>query len=112
MKFLIDNNLSYKLVSILQVDFPGSMHVRDVLSVSADDLSIWEFAKHREFVILTKDNDFDERSQLVGCPPKVVHLICGNKTTLEIINLLQSRKDDLFAFGSFDKENCILKIAS
>ncbi len=40
MKFLIDNNLSYKLVGKLDGDFPQSVHVRDALTVFAMDRQI------------------------------------------------------------------------
>lgn len=33
MKFLIDNNLSFKLVQPLQTNFPGTTHVSNVLSI-------------------------------------------------------------------------------
>ncbi|MFI5187446.1 MAG: DUF5615 family PIN-like protein [Chitinophagales bacterium] len=111
MKFLIDNNLSFKLVQPLQEYFPGTEHIRSSLSTAADDLEIWGHAKQNDFTILSKDNDFDEYSQLEGCPPKIVHLICGNKTTLYILNLLLWQKDNLINFGNSDIENCILKIS-
>ena len=111
MKLLLDNNLSFKLVQPLQNSFPGSQHIREALSIHADDLTIWNHAKTNGFIILTKDNDFDERSQLEGCPPKIIHLICGNKTTLHILNLLLWRKVDILSFGESDSENCILKIS-
>ena len=111
MKLLVDNNLSFKLVQPLQDHFSGTEHVRDALSVSSDDNNIWNYAKSNDFTILTKDNDFDERSQLEGCPPKIIHLICGNKTTLHILNLLLWRTDEILSFGNSDSENCILKIS-
>lgn len=111
MKFLLDNNLSHKLVQALQSSFPGTAHIREVISVIADDVTIWNYAKVNLFVILTKDNDFDDRSRLAGCPPKIVHLVCGNKSTLHILNLIIWRKEELQFFGEKDTENCILKIA-
>lgn len=110
MKLPVDNNLSFKLVQPLQNHFPGTTHIRDALNLSSDDLSIWNYAKSNGFIILTKDNDFDERSQLEGCPPKIIHLICGNKTTLHILNLLLWRREEILSFGEADFENCILKI--
>lgn len=71
MKFLIDNNLSFKLVKNLDSKNIDAIHVKDALSVHAYDIDIWEFAKKKGMTILTKDNDFDELSQLYGCPPKV-----------------------------------------
>lgn len=81
MKFLIDNNLSHKLTDTFSTDFPNSVHVRDVLSIRAADREIWSYAGGNGYVILTKDNDFDEFTQLYGYPPKVVHLVCGNRST-------------------------------
>ena len=109
MKFLIDNNLSFKLVEPLQHYFPESSHIRNKLSIDSDDLTIWNFARDNGFIILTKDNDFDERSQLEGCPPKIVHLICGNQTTFYILNLITSNKSEIEQFAN-DAEICILKI--
>lgn len=110
MKFLLDNNLSYKIVQALQFSFPGTAHIRDELSIISDDITIWNYAETNGFIILTKDNDFDDRSRLAGCPPKIVHVVCGNKSTLHILNLILWRKEELYFFGEKDKENCILKI--
>lgn len=111
MKFLIDNNLSFKLVQPLSPFFQGTMHVRDTNGIFADDLTIWKYARENNFVILTKDNDFDERSQLEGCPPKIVHLICGNKSTSDILTLLLFNQNELLSFGESDSENCIMKLS-
>ena len=110
MKLLIDNNLSFKLAHSLQSSFPGSVHIKDVLTVTSDDISIWNYAKEHGFAILTKDDDFDDRSQLEGCPPKIVHLICGNKSTLHILNLILQEQSSIQLFGDSDSENCILKL--
>jgi predicted nuclease of predicted toxin-antitoxin system len=111
MKFLIDYNLSFKLVLPLQSAFPGTHHIREVLAVDADDLSVWNFAKTKEYTLLTKDNDFDERVQLMGCPPKLVHLVCGNRSTLYILNLILLRKEKITTFIEDDNDDCILKIS-
>lgn len=111
MKFLIDNNLSHKLLSRILTTFPDSEHVRNTVGVAADDLAVWEYALKGNFVILTKDNDFDERSLVNGCPPKVVHLICGNRSSDYIQELILKNQEELIAFGTIDKQNCILKIA-
>lgn len=112
LKFLVDNNLSFKLVQPLSESFPGTKHVRETNGISADDITIWNYAKANNFIILTKDNDFDERSQLLGCPPKIVHLICGNKSTEKILDLLILNKTELLLFGESDEENCVLKLSS
>jgi len=42
MKLLFDQNLSPKLVRLLEDLFPDSVHVRDVGLKSADDLIVWK----------------------------------------------------------------------
>ena len=108
MKLLLDNNLSYKLCKPLEQFFPLSAHVNSVLTFNAADLEIWSFANEHNYTILTKDNDFNELSLLKGCPPKIVHLLCGNATTSEILLLLNISAD---AILNFDKsQDCVLKI--
>lgn len=110
MKFLIDNNLSYKLVDSLEKLSIEAEHVKNVLSVHATDIELWHHAYENGMLILTKDNDFNELSQLLGCPPKIIHLICGNKNTEFITNLLSSKQVEIKDFVENDTENCLLKI--
>ena len=42
------------------------------------DTQVWEFARRRELVIVSKDADFSERIILRTPPPWVVHLRFGN----------------------------------
>ena len=88
MKLLFDQNISYKLVNRLADIYPGSKHVRQVGLGESDDLAVWDYAKGNDFVIVSKDEDFHQRSFLYGSPPKVVWLRLGNCTTQDIIGLL------------------------
>jgi predicted nuclease of predicted toxin-antitoxin system len=110
MKLLIDNNLSYKLCTPLCQHFSDVHHVTEFLSADADDIAIWNYAKANNFHILTKDNDFDEWSLLKGCPPKIIHLLCGNQTTLFILNIIVTNKKVIHDFITETGNNCILKL--
>ena len=111
MKFLIDNNLSYKLVEPLQSFFPLTTHIRTPLGIDVDDFTIWNYAKQKDFIILTKDNDFDERSRLFGCPPKIIHLVCGNQTTQFILNMIIANIENIEQSLEARQTDCILKIS-
>ena len=100
MKLLFDQNLSHRLVSLLATEFPGSMHVRDLGLSTADDSEIWTFAAANDFSIVSKDIDFQNRSQLFGHPPKVIWLRVGNRSTSDIVALMQLRLPDILAFES------------
>ena len=110
MKLLLDNNLSYKLCFPLQQYFQQTNHIRSLLFAEADDIDIWNYARENDFHILTKDNDFEEWSLLKGCPPKIIHLICGNQTTLYILNLIIKNKEAIQNFITQSAEDCILKL--
>jgi predicted nuclease of predicted toxin-antitoxin system len=88
-RLLLDENLSPVLARSLADLFPGSAHVRDLSLAAADDESIWGRAAADGFVIVTKDDDFRQRSFLRGAPPKVVWLRLGNCRTAEIENAIR-----------------------
>lgn len=72
-----------------------------------EDIAIWNFAKEKNWAILTKDNDYEALSRLYGCPPKVIQLTCGNKTTTQIMSILEKSQSVIHAFLK-DNENCLM----
>ncbi len=98
MRLLFDQNVSWRLVDALGHVYPGSTHVRTVGLASADDATVWEYARANGFTIVTKDAEFHQRSFLFGAPPKVVWIRRGNCSTDEIESLLRDRQDTLLAF--------------
>ena len=86
-KLLIDEDLPPALAVMWQVNFPGTQHVSDIGPGNTDDPDIWEHAKENGFGIITKDSDFEQRSYMLGAPPKVIRLRVGNRST-SYVNLL------------------------
>jgi predicted nuclease of predicted toxin-antitoxin system len=67
--FLLDENLPARLKFS-----PGLPVVAtSELGASPTDTQVWEFARARELVIVTKDTDFSDRIILLRPPPWVVH---------------------------------------
>jgi predicted nuclease of predicted toxin-antitoxin system len=89
VKLLFDENVSPKLVGLLEGEFPESAHAYDVGLRGAPDRHIWEHAREYGFTIVSKDDDFRQRSFVQGAPPKVVWLQVGNTGTAAIAELLQ-----------------------
>ncbi|HQU42581.1 MAG TPA: DUF5615 family PIN-like protein [Pirellulales bacterium] len=98
MKLLFDQNLSPKLVARLQDLFPASCHVQSVNLDCASDDEVWEHALQNGFMIVSKDEDYDNLAVLRGSPPKVIWLQLGNCTTGEVENALRDRFTDIEAF--------------
>jgi predicted nuclease of predicted toxin-antitoxin system len=100
MKLLCDHNLSYKLVGRLADLFPDAAPVRNVNLHAADDRTVWEYARANGFAIVSKDEDFHQRSFLYGAPPKVVWVRLGNCTTTDIEQALRHHHTDLLNFDA------------
>ncbi len=107
MKLLFDQNLSWRLPSILEDIFPESLHVREIGFKEAQDVEIWDYAKANGFTIVSKDTDFQQRSLLFGHPPKVVWLRVGNCSVETIENLLRKHSVSIHTFG-LDQEKSML----
>lgn len=99
MKLLFDQNLAPRLVEQLGDLFPGSAHVQSLRLDRAPDVPLWNFARENDFLIVTKDVDFSDRSALLGYPPKVIWIRLGNSTTNEIESALRAHHEDIDAFN-------------
>ncbi len=99
MKLLFDQNLSWRLPAKLADLYPDSQHVRDADMRESDDITIWGYAQTHDFVIVTKDIDFQQRSLLFGQPPKVVRLRVGNCTAQTIEELLRKYSVAIHTFA-------------
>ena len=98
MKLLFDQNISHRLCTLLRDLYPNSAHVRDFNLHTADDATVWEHAKNDGFAIVSKDDDFHQRSFLHGHPPKVVWVRLGNCSTDQIAVLLRERHAEIQNF--------------
>ena len=89
MRLLLDANLSWRMVSVLNQYFEYCEHVdRCGLKIPASDTQIWTYASENDYVIVTNDEDFVNLAQMKGFPPKVIILKTRNRSGLFISNLL------------------------
>ena len=88
MKLLFDQNISFRIVAKLKSHFPECTQVRLEGLENNSDLNIWEFAKNKEFTIVTFDTDFYDISLIRGIPPKIIWLRFGNTSTNNLIDKL------------------------
>ncbi len=97
-RLLFDENLAPVLVRRLADVFPGAAHVRDLELERESDEAIWQRAGAEGLVIVTKDDDFRQRSFLYGPPPQVIWLRLGNCSTADVERVLRARRPDVLAF--------------
>jgi len=80
MRFLVDAQLPPALARFLEEQGHEARGVREVGLRDADDTAIWNFAERDGWIVVTKDEDFPERSLNRPTAPQIVWLRIGNST--------------------------------
>ncbi|HKO77938.1 MAG TPA: DUF5615 family PIN-like protein [Flavobacterium sp.] len=112
MKFLLDENLSWRMIKMLEPISKEIVHVSDLkITQPADDISIWNYAKKNGFTIISKDDDFEKIVLLRKAPPKLIYLKTYNLDTKKLVDLILENKDKISQFVN-SKENDIFEIYS
>jgi predicted nuclease of predicted toxin-antitoxin system len=83
--FLFDENVPNRL-SIVPTQ--PVLATRDAIGARATDKEIWDFARRKEYVIVSKDTDFSDLILASQPPPWVVHLRFGNLRRCDYHRLL------------------------
>lgn len=100
MKLIFDQNLSPKLVNLLVDIFQDSAHVTTIGLATATDRTVWDYALKNDFIIVTKDSDFNDLSSLLGFPPKIIWIKRGNCSTKTVETVFRNNYADIVAFSS------------
>lgn len=108
MKLLFDQNLSPDLCVRLRDVWADLVHVRMVDLATADDATVWDYARQHDRIIVSKDGDFSSRAFLYGAPPKVIWIATGNTSTDEIEELLRNGRAQIEGFE--DNEDASLLV--
>jgi len=108
VKLLFDENLPPRLPRALADLYPDSAHVRECGLASADDSTIWQYAKDRGLTIVSKDSDFQDRSVLHGHPPKFIWVRAENCSTREIENLMRAAAPAIRQFIQENEESYLV----
>jgi len=107
VKLLFDQNISFRIIKLIQLAFPQSEQIRKLNLENKSDKEIWTFAGQNGFTIVTFDADFYEFSNLYGHPPKIIWLRTGNNTTLSISQILLTKKESIIEFIKQDEFSCL-----
>jgi predicted nuclease of predicted toxin-antitoxin system len=108
VKLLLDENLSPRLADLLRDVFPDLWHVQSVGLQDHPDQEIWEYARDRGMMILSKDNDFRQLSFLHGPPPKVAWLAVGNAGTPVIAAFIRAQSKVIRDFSASEDEGLLV----
>jgi len=103
VKFLLDQNISFRVVSLLTSAFENVDQIKTLGLVDASDREIWAYALKNNYTIITFDSDFIDLATLKGSPPKIIWLRFGNSSNLKIANKLISNARIIKSFIENDE---------
>ena len=109
MKLLLDQNLSVRLVAVLDDAFPNSSHTSLEGLERAPDHEVWQFARENDFMVVSKDSDLIHISLARGLPPSIIWIRRGNCTTREVEEILRRNSDKIAALSQ-DEGGGILEL--
>ena len=95
MNFLVDAQLPPALARFLASLGEEAIHVLDVGLLDASDSAIWDFALKDDWIIITKDDDFQFRASVTAQPPKIIWVRVGNCSKQRLIEIFKVHWDAL-----------------
>ena len=88
---ILDTNLPPNLALWITAKFQIESYSTDYLKLSdAEDKEIFLFAREKNAIVITKDDDFVSLLMRYGSPPKIIWLTCGNTSKPRLQEILTS----------------------
>ena len=105
---IIDAQLSPHLAKWIQDVLAIETYSAKYLGLrDASDKEIFDFAKVRNAIVMTKDEDFVKLQSKLGSPPKIIWITCGNTANERMRKIL---KDKLPEVIKLLKSNDLIEI--
>lgn len=108
MKVLLDQNISFRLIPLIQIEYFEISHIFDLGWVDWNDFEIFKNAKSQQFdLIITLDEDFNNIILEHKTPPKIIWLKIGNCKTSKIASILNSNYETIKEFVADINLDCL-----
>jgi predicted nuclease of predicted toxin-antitoxin system len=108
MRILIDQNISFRIISRISNILPDCVHVKTVNLIDANDFQIFMYARKAGFdVVITQDEDFNLLQIEHGIPPKIIWLRTGNCSTALLANVILDNKETIHNFLADPGLDCL-----
>jgi predicted nuclease of predicted toxin-antitoxin system len=108
MNFLIDEQLPPGLCHWLVEIGHAATHVNDLGLPNGEDETIWNHALSIDAIIITKDEDFAERTARTATGPVILWLRIGNSTNRVLLQWLEPRWSEITEL--LDAENRLIEV--
>ena len=100
IKIWVDAQLPPGLARWLAEQGHSAQHVDELGLSDAEDLTIWNHALSADAIIVTKDEDFAERTARTATGPIIVWLRIGNCTRQQLVQLITTHEPAIHALDT------------
>lgn len=111
MQVLCDVHISYKIARFFEHNGIKAVHINNILqNWHTADKDICTYADQHDYVVVTKDADFQASHFLKKTPQKLLKIALGNLSTQQTISILAAHLPLIQT--SFAKKICYAEIGS
>jgi predicted nuclease of predicted toxin-antitoxin system len=108
MKILIDQNISYRIMAMIQNELWQVEHIKNHDLVNANDFEIFMFARQNKYeAILTLDEDFQLLQLVHEQPPKIIWIRIGNCSTKKLAETIKTNTSTIQYFLDDTLSDCL-----
>jgi predicted nuclease of predicted toxin-antitoxin system len=104
MNFICDVHIPYRLVNHLLKEGHQATHINRILEGSkTKDIEIARFADINNQIVVTKDEDFKNLHFANNTPKKLIRVLLGNISTLELIQIFEKHLSEIEKLKEFNR---------
>ena len=108
MKLLVDQNISYRIVKLINDKNWMLDHVKDLGLTDSSDFQIFQFARSNKYnAVITLDEDFNSLQLIHGVPPKIIWLRTGNCSTNVLAGTILRNSETIHDFLLEKSLDCV-----
>ncbi len=108
MKILVDQNISFRLITRIEEVFSDVTHIKTLDLIDANDHEIFMAARQQGYsALLTQDEDFYNLLLEHGTPPKIIWLRTGNCSTAFLASVILHNEAIIEAFLQDAAQDCL-----
>jgi predicted nuclease of predicted toxin-antitoxin system len=110
VRFLLDQNLSWRLVRLLSSEFPEVHHVSGLGLSQSTDLQIWQLATTKQFTIISKDSDFLNFTTQMNGFPKFIWLKMPSANTESMARVILEHRAHISEFSQSNEVTLVIPV--
>ena len=108
MKFLIDQNISKRIIESISDISPEAMHIKDLEFSDSSDFDLWAYALKNNFILTSTDKEVFNRSIISNPSPKIIYVEGDVITTNKMEWAIRINQETIEQFLEEKSTTCLI----